>query len=70
METVTAKGDVSNAIDTLIRSRLRDYFPPPVFVGRGRAIMISILVSLVVLVIALQPAMRMKNDAGGDPVKS
>ena len=69
METVTAKGDLSNAIDTLF-DRLRDYFPPPVFVGRGRAIMISILVSLVVLVIALQPAMRMKNDAGGDPVKS
>ena len=59
---VVTKGDLANAVDTFF-DRFRDYFPPPVFVGRGQAMMISILVSLIVLFISLQPAMKMKEEA-------
>ena len=62
MSEVVTKGDLSNAVDTFF-DRFTDYFPPPVFVGRGQSMMISILVSLVVLFLALQPAMRMKREA-------
>lgn len=59
---VVTKGDLANAVDTFF-DRFRDYLPPPVFVGRGQAMMISILVSLIVLFISLQPAMKMKEEA-------
>ena len=62
MSEVVTKGDLSNAVDTFF-DRFKDYFPPPVFVGRGQSMMISLLVSLVVLFIALQPAMKMKREA-------
>lgn len=62
MSEVLTKGDLSTAVDTFF-DRLRDYLPPPVFVGRGRSMMISFLASLVVLYIALQPAMKMKMNA-------
>lgn len=59
---IVTKGDLSGAIDTFF-DRVTDYFPPPVFVGRGRAIKTSIFVSLVVLFISLQPALKMKEQA-------
>lgn len=59
---VVTKGDLSNAVDTFF-DRITDYFPPPVFVGRGQATMISLLVSLIVLFIALVPAMKLKKEA-------
>lgn len=59
---VVTKGDLANAVDTFF-DRVRDYFPPPVFVGRGQAMMVSILISLIVLFISLQPAMKMKEEA-------
>ena len=62
MSEVVTRGDLSNAVDTFF-DRFTDYFPPPVFVQRGQSIMISILVSLVVLYIALQPALKMKKEA-------
>tara|TARA_B110001452_G_scaffold4181_1_gene3833 strand:- start:18108 stop:18491 length:384 start_codon:yes stop_codon:yes gene_type:complete len=61
VDTVT-KGDLSNAIDTFF-DRVVDYFPPPVFVGRGRAMQVSVLASLVILVISLYPALKMKKQA-------
>lgn len=60
-ELVT-KGDLANAVDTFF-DRFREYLPPPVFVGRGQSMMVSILVSIIVLVISLQPAMKMKEEA-------
>ena len=68
MSEVVTMGELSTAIDTLF-DRIRDYFPPPVYVGRGKAMMISLLVSAVVLVLVLQPAIRMKNEADGDPAR-
>ena len=62
MSEVVTKGELSNAVETFF-DRFKDYFPPPVFVGRGQSMMISMLVSLVVLFMALQPAMRMKKEA-------
>jgi hypothetical protein len=59
---VVTKGDLANAVDTFF-DRFNDYLPPPVFVGRGPSMMISIIVSLIVLVISLQPAMKMKEKA-------
>jgi len=59
---VVTKGDLADAVDTFF-DRVRDYFPPPVFVGRGQSMMVSVLVSLVVLYISLQPAMKMKEEA-------
>ena len=59
---VVTKGDLANAVDTFF-DRFRDYLPPPVFVGRGYATIISILVSLIVLFVSLQPAMKMKDEA-------
>ena len=60
---VVTKGDLANVVDTFF-DRVTDYFPPPVYVGRGKAMMVSILVSLIVLYISLQPAMKMKEEAG------
>lgn len=59
---VVTKGDLADAVDTFF-DRVRDYFPPPVFVGRGQATMVSVLVSLVVLFISLQPAMKLRENA-------
>jgi hypothetical protein len=59
---VVTKGDLSGAIDTFF-DRVTDYFPPPVFVGRGQSMMVSLLVSLIVLFISLQPAIKMKKEA-------
>lgn len=59
---VVTKGDLANAVDTFF-DRVSDYFPPTVFVGRGQSMMVSILVSLVVLVISLQPALKMREQA-------
>lgn len=62
MSETTTKGDLANAVDTFF-DRVFEYFPPPVFVGRKDAMVISILVSLVVLVISLRPAMKMREQA-------
>lgn len=59
---MVTKGDLANAVDTFF-DRVTDYFPPPIYVGRGQAIMVSIIVSLLVLFISLQPAMKMKEEA-------
>ena len=59
---VVTKGDLSNAVDTFF-DRVTEYFPPPVYVGRGKSTRVSILVSLVVLFISLQPALKMKEEA-------
>lgn len=61
LEAVT-KGDLANAVDTFF-DRFRDYLPPPVFVGRGTAMMVSSLVALIVLLVSLQPAIKIKQDA-------
>ena len=61
-EEVATKGDIADAVDTFF-DHARDYFPPPVFVGRGQSMLVSIVVSLIVLIIALQPAMKMKEEA-------
>tara|TARA_B110001450_G_scaffold87075_1_gene82930 strand:+ start:9815 stop:10195 length:381 start_codon:yes stop_codon:yes gene_type:complete len=56
------RGELSNAIETFF-DRIVDYFPPPVFVGRGQSMLISLLISLVVLYVSLRPAMKMKENA-------
>tara|TARA_X000000368_G_C22992490_1_gene694982 strand:- start:674 stop:1054 length:381 start_codon:yes stop_codon:yes gene_type:complete len=59
---VVTRGDLADAVDTFF-DRVRDYFPPPVFVGRGQANMVSVLVALIVLYISLRPAMKLKEQA-------
>jgi len=59
---IVTKGDLATAVDTFF-DRFIDYLPPPVFVGRGNSMKVSILVSLVVLVVSLLPAIKMKEEA-------
>jgi hypothetical protein len=59
---VVTKGDLASAVDTFF-DRVTDYFPPPVFVGRGQAMMVSFLVGLIVLFFSLQPALKLKEQA-------
>ena len=59
---VVTKGDLATAVDTFF-DRFSDYFPPPVFVGRGQSMMVSVIVSIIVLSISLKPAMKMKDEA-------
>ena len=59
---VVPKRDLSSAVETYF-DRITDYFPPPVYVGRMQSLDVSQLVSVVVLVVSLRPAMKMRKDA-------
>jgi hypothetical protein len=62
MSEFATKGDVAQAVDTFF-DRVVNYFPPPVYVGRGQSMIVSIVVSLIVLCIAMGPIKRMKREA-------
>ena len=67
MSDVATKGDIAEAVDTFF-DRVVNYFPPPVYVGRGQSLLVSLVVSLVVLFIAMGPIKRMK-DAANTPME-
>lgn len=62
MTDLVTRGDLSEAVETFF-DRVRDYIPPPVFVGRTRAMTMSVIASLVILVVSLRPALQLKRDA-------
>ena len=55
-------GDLAHAVDTVF-NRLADYFPPPVYVGRMRSLIISTAVALCVFTIAAIPANANRKKA-------